>query len=101
MNKALVVGSDGLSSALEGKGESEQGPELAWVAGRAAGAVETGGGGEEGRQEIETIAEEESGPRGPDKGKLDEEQGDNDDSGNEEEARKPARRKQEDLTLNN
>ena len=39
-NKTLVVGADDLSESFEGKGDGEEEPELAGVAGGAAGGVE-------------------------------------------------------------
>jgi len=39
-NIALVIGGDGLGQGFEGKGDGEEGPELAGVTVRAAGGVE-------------------------------------------------------------
>jgi len=97
-NKTLVIGSDGLSGRLESKGKGKKDPKLPRVTESVPGTVVAGNGSQRGCQEIETIASEDGGPGGTEKGDLGEEQSSDDDGGDKEEAREPARRKQKDLT---
>jgi len=89
-NKALVVGADGLSQGLERKGDGEEEPNLASVAGRALGDIERANGGEDDHGNVEGVGNKEAGDRGVNKFEVEDEQQGYEERGRNSESRKLA-----------
>jgi len=100
-NKTLVIGADDLSESFECKGDGEEEPELAGVAGGAAGGVEGTDCGEKDHGRVQGIGGEKAGHGGTNEFEVEDEEQRNEESGCDSEPRKLAGGKQGDLTRRN